>query len=251
MLGRHHISITTATIVPFLIPLIFQPNIDLVLPMAFLISAFIGSLTPDADCGGKATIYYRFRVVDWVMKKVIIKPVIFVFQKIVSKKYTLEYDVKEEHRGIMHSPIGILISSFLLTMVVFLFMLFLKMISFWVLLIIFFGMFLGQFMHLLEDSCTISGINWKFPFGTKELKGKICTFQKENKKDIRPVIFQYSLGAISLVLLLGYVFKMTTIPLWEIYPLIVFAVILMWAIIIFISKTEWKFWYQDVKTLKK
>jgi membrane-bound metal-dependent hydrolase YbcI (DUF457 family) len=60
---------------------------------------------------------------------------------------------------------------------------------------------LGQFLHLIEDTCTVSGINWKFPFGEKILRGNIYTFDKfENKKDIRPTLYEYMFIGFSFIL---------------------------------------------------
>ena len=206
MLGRHHVAITLATLFPLIIPIVFLSKETLLLySIAFLIAAIIGSLTPDADCGGKSKLYYDFWIISQLMYP-IMKLTVWVFKlsKVKSKisaKFQGAQDVNYEHRGIMHSPIGILISSFLLTLILSIFMAFIGSLNFIFIFVIFLGLIIGQILHLLEDSCTVSGINWKFPFGIKEIKGKVYTFGKiPGKIDIRPSIFVYSLGGLSAIL---------------------------------------------------
>lgn len=55
MLGKQHVSITLATIFPFLIPTLFLENGDYLLILgSVIVASVVGSLTPDADCGGKS-----------------------------------------------------------------------------------------------------------------------------------------------------------------------------------------------------
>jgi membrane-bound metal-dependent hydrolase YbcI (DUF457 family) len=254
MLGKQHISITLATIFPFLIPLLFSNNSDYFLYFGSITAGvLVGSLTPDADCGGKSKLYYDFKLVYDIMQP-LQKFVIYIFKKFNLKyKLNLEYEVNNEHRGIMHAPIGIFISSFVLTLIAFLITLVVAKESILIVTsIVFVGVFTGQFLHLLEDSCTVAGINWKFPFGTKELKGKIYTFEKfEGKRDIRPTVYEYSLWSITIVLFIGYAFEIINFVISMVYAFISLAIILVWILIIYLSKTEFKFWYQDIEKIKK
>ncbi len=233
MRGEDHTTITAATFFPFLLPAILDRGIDVILPLIFFISAIIGSLTPDADCDEKSALYYRCEIVYVLMKLVIIKPIILFFQKIISRKFNLEHVVRQEHRGIIHSPIGIFMSSFLLSIIVLIFMLFFKAVNVWVLLTIFSGLLFGQLMHLLEDSCTVLGINWKFPFGTKVLKGKIHT----SRKDARLIILYLALMGLSAVLFFSYKnIEQMNLPLWGLSSIILFCVVFIWAVMLFVSK---------------
>lgn len=254
MLGKQHVSITLATIFPFLIPTIFLENGDYLLIFGSVVFAsVVGSLTPDADCGGKSKLYYDFNFIYEIMLP-LQKLVVWIFERFNLKhKLNLEYEVKHEHRGIMHAPIGILISSSILTFIAFLFTFFffadsIIIVSF----IVFVGLLMGQFLHLMEDSCTVAGINWKFPFGTKELKGRIYTFGKyEGKKDIRPVVYEYSLWLISIFLFFGYAFDKINLSNLIVNSLILLGVILAWLFIIFTARTDYDFWYQDIEKIKK
>ena len=253
MLGKQHVSITLATIFPFLIPTLFLENGDyLLIFSSVILASVVGSLTPDADCGGKSKLYYDFKFVYDIMLP-LQKLVVWIFEKFnLTHKLNLEYEVKNEHRGIMHAPIGILISTSILTIIAFLITLIVFVESILIVsIIVFAGLLVGQFLHLMEDSCTVAGINWNFPFGTKELKGRIYTFNKfEGKKDIRPIIYEYSLWSISIVLFFGYAFDKIILPILVVNSLILLGVILVWLFIIFTARTDYDFWYQDVNKIK-
>lgn len=253
MLGRHHFSITLFTVLPFFVPLIFLENkIYFIYSLAFLFAALVGSLTPDADCGGKASVYYRFRPVDWLMKNIIIKISLLLFNNSSIKgKLKITEEVKNEHRGIMHSPVGIILSSFFLTLVVLIFMLFAGVNNLSVYFLVFLGLIVGQMLHILEDSCTASGINWKFPFGVKELKGKIYTFQKEEGKiDIRPDIYQAALVTFTLALFFFYAIAKINYSLFFVYPFILLFVSFLWIIFFKLSNNGEGFWYKNKRTVK-
>jgi membrane-bound metal-dependent hydrolase YbcI (DUF457 family) len=237
MLGKDHINISIAFILPFLIPLLFLNVGDTLIIVVFMISILIGSLLPDTDCGGKATIYYRFPEIDNFMRKIVGKSTIFMFKHLISKKkITIEYDVKDEHRGIMHSPIGVLLGSLMLVIPIILFGFIFNLLNWIVILTIFFGLLIGQLLHLIEDSCTLSGINWGFPFKKKELKGSIATF---NKKDQRPKIFAGMFYFLVFLLVIGYSFDiLKNINLFLVYILILIYNIISLFLIGIISKIK-------------
>lgn len=237
MLGKDHIYLTFLTFVPFVIPLLFI-KIDFSYALLFLFTLVIGSLLPDSDCNGKATIYYKYKIFYIFMKKIVIGFVIFVFQNLISKKYNLMYEVKEEHRGIMHSPMGIIINSVLITLVLGLIFLIIEVFNWILLLTIFLGLTMGQFMHLLEDSCTVSGINWKFPFNSFVIKGEISTFPKDNKKDVRPIIFEIWLGLFSFFLLVLYMHYSLKFPIVFVYLILFFIVSAFWILFLYLSKQK-------------
>ena len=64
MLGRDHINISIAFFLPFLIPFLFLDTGNIIFLVVLMASIFIGSLLPDADCGGRASIYYKFPLID-------------------------------------------------------------------------------------------------------------------------------------------------------------------------------------------
>jgi len=252
MLGRHHISISIATIIPFLIPILLINNSE-ILPYAltFLFAVFIGSLTPDADCQGKPSLYYKAPIVYKVMIP-LTKFVIWSFHQFHFKeRFNMAYEVNQEHRGIMHAPLGIVLSSVLLTLLLTIVLLIFGMFGFLFVLIIFLGLLIGQFLHILEDSMTVSGINWKFPYGDKIIKGKIYTFEKiENKVDIRPMGYQYSLVLISIILFVVLFVFQVALPVWLIYIILILLMPLLWWLFFWTSKTDCPFWYQDKEKVR-
>lgn len=116
MLGKDHVSITLGTIFPFTIPLIFSENSQPMYGFCVLIAAIIGSLAPDADSDGKSKLYYNFKIIYDIMVP-LHKLIVFSFSFFnLKEKMNLEHIVEEQHRGVMHSPMGVFISSFVLTL---------------------------------------------------------------------------------------------------------------------------------------
>lgn len=96
------------------------------------------------------------------------------------------------HRGIMHSLLLCLISSFLVGG-----LLGYSLHKFWLSVATFFG---GTFMHLLTDSYNVSGIAWFAPFSQKRLQGII----KTNSDGENLVFIFYFLLAIGVLIYCGY-----------------------------------------------
>lgn len=254
MLGKDHINISIAFVIPFLLPLVFLNVGDMLVFVTFLFAVFIGSLLPDTDCGGKATIYYRFPEIDNFMKKVVGKSIIWSFNHLISKeKIKTEHQVGDEHRGIMHSPAGVLFSSLILVIPVLIFALVFGFFNWMVMSALFFGLLIGQLLHLFEDSCTISGINWLFPFKTKEMKGKIYTFSKDPaRKDIRPMFYSWILYFLVLILIFGFSFgKFEGINLWLIFGCIFFYEIVAFVIMALLSQSSSGMWMVRKETIKQ
>lgn len=249
MLGRQHFSITLATLIPFVIPLFFLYSKNfLVYALFFLIAAMFGSLLPDSDCRGNTTLCQKFGPIDIIMK-LLRKIAIWLFNEPkVRERLNVTKIVNEEHRGIMHSPIGALISSFVLTLPALIFLLLPEGFGLGIMLGIFFGLFIGQILHLLEDSCTITGINWKFPFSHGKLSGKIYTFEKfEGQRDIRPLIFQYALGIVSILLFVGYASNQIDVSIGIFYGVLTAFITFIWWIFFSLAQGSSEFWYQDAR----
>lgn len=254
MLGKDHVSITLGTVLPFTIPLIFSENSQPVYALCVLVAALIGSLAPDADSDGKPKLHYDFKIIYYIMVP-LHKLIVFSFSFFNFKeKMNLEYVVEEQHRGVMHSPIGVFISSFVLTLLTTIVGYFIfHEINATLIGFLFLGLISGQFLHLLEDSCTVSGIKWLFPFGTGELKGSIYTGNKiEGKKDIRPFLYKVFLLFFSAILLILH--SLGTIDVNEpaVYLLIFAAVTLIWGLIFLIAKIDNdNLWMQDAKKVRE
>jgi membrane-bound metal-dependent hydrolase YbcI (DUF457 family) len=254
MLGKEHISITLGTLLPFTIPYLLSGNSTYIEYSAcFLIASVVGSLMPDADSGGKPRLYYDFGVIYDIMVP-LQKFIIWSVKRFnLSNKMRLEYEVDGRHRGVMHSPIGVLISTFTISIIAIAigFMAF-QEINIVLSTLIFTGLAIGQFLHLLEDSCTVSGINWYFPFGTKKINGEIRTYRKaKSKRDVRPVLYQSLLLLVSLILLIFNTLKIVDLNDSMIQLSIIPVVVSMWLFIIFTSKSRNEFWKMDAKEVRK
>jgi membrane-bound metal-dependent hydrolase YbcI (DUF457 family) len=238
MLGKDHVSITLGTIFPFTIPLIFSENSQPIYAFCVLIAAVIGSLMPDADSDGKPKLHYNFKIIYDIMVP-LHKLIVFSFSFFnLKEKMNLEHIVEKQHRGVMHSPMGVLISSFVLTLLTTTVgLLIFREINVTLISFLFLGLISGQFLHLLEDSCTVSGINWLFPFGTGELKGSIYTGNKiEGKKDIRPFLYRVFLLFFSAILLILHSLGTIDVNELGIYFLIFASVTIIWGLIFLIAK---------------
>lgn len=240
--------------IPFTIPLIFSDNSHPVYAFCLLVAAAIGSLIPDADSDEKPKLHYDFKVIYDIMVP-LHKLIVFSFAFFnLKEKMNLQYVVEKQHRGVMHSPIGVFISSFVLTLLITIvgYLIF-HGINATFISLLFLGLILGQLLHLLEDSCTVSGINWLFPFGTRELKGSIYTGNKiEGKRDIRPFLYKLFLLFFSAILLIFH--SLGTIDVNEsgIYLLIFAVVALIWGLILLTAKIDNdNLWIHDAKNVRK
>lgn len=172
MLGRHHLSLSVVTVALVVLPLFS------LYPTAVLLAltgAAIGSLIPDADSPDAAIF-------------LIYKPAVKFYDSIVLN----QYDIAERHRGFLHSFLG-LGTMTILTAVYMLPVLFLLEL-FWLVGI---GVFLagylaGAVLHLVEDTCTKSGIQWNFPFQSWKLRGQITT-------TARPEDMRYQRGFLTVL----------------------------------------------------
>ncbi len=241
MFARQHIILTQLTLIPIVLPLFFL-RYDISVLMVFLASGFLGSLLPDADADGNPAIS-RARPLYYALRLLVIKPVVLFFRIFVPTKHNVE----DLHRGIMHSPIGILFSTLFIVGLLGVIMYFANAISWWRLGTVFIGIYVGQLLHMLEDSCTPGGINWAFPFGTAKLNGSIYThdLQKNAKfRDMRPFFFYMILLTINLIIILSYTsFSfMTDISLTLIYPIIIALLLLAWLFIIYVAKSNSGLW---------
>lgn len=182
MLGKYHILITLLLVSPFL--KFLNLNLSLLLLVLGLI---VGSLLPDTvDAKDsyllnikskkplKSFIYSILRF-SGKLTRFILKPLSWILKLFF-------WRLNISHRGLWHSFLGISIISlswFILTLL-------LSVYLGNLILFFSFGIFLGCFLHLLQDSFTVQGIKWFYPLNFK-IKGKIKTVSKfdQNYKKLR------------------------------------------------------------------
>ena len=223
MLGKDHVRITVAFSLPFIIFFfiaVVLTGIPIWAAIVFPVCLIIGSLLPDADCGGKPTLYYEFYPIYLAMKP--INLFAYLTMRLFFRKYAgRRREMLRAHRGILHSLTGIFLSSAVLAVI---FSLVCSVFAFLVIaagdgsvpgeyilsgdpapeivlslliqisddilnalteiviffLTVFIGLFSGQFMHLYEDSCTKSGIRWFLPFSGFRISGHIRTITDDD-----------------------------------------------------------------------
>lgn len=197
--------LSVATVAIFVFPWVQQAQS---MVLVALLGAGIGSLVPDVDAEDAAVFHDDIRglngdvgtavnnmigpllpIFGHVTKHLIYRPAVFLFDRVVFDGYSFE----DRHRTFSHSFLGV----FTMTAITGLYMAPVLMMGD-VFAPLFVAVFLlsymaGAFLHMLEDSCTKTGIAWNSPFSKTKLKGNIST-----GKDIKkPRYFLYYLGILA------------------------------------------------------
>jgi len=185
MLGRQHFLLSVSTAFLVFSPLIHSHPLEVT---AILIGVGIGSLIPDIDAS-KSTIFKtsvkglnnkpgklfnRFigpfmPVIGYGTKYLVYLPSLGVLDVFTG------YDFSQGHRSFTHSILGVCIIS--LVTGIFLYPLFdlidfIPSVVFWMFMT---GYVSGVFLHMLQDSFTVTGIVWNRPFSDHRLKGSLTT----------------------------------------------------------------------------
>jgi len=158
----------------------------------FLVAVFIGSLAPDADSadsaimhgipGGNGAVRVARRhtvlilpLFGYFIRYLIYLPLSALLWIITFGK------VRPKHRGLLHSLFGIFFMSAIVTIFLFvIFFLFFPRDFSYYSVIFGSGMLFGAFMHLLEDSCSKSGVYWLYPLTGKKASGNLLTGSRRN-----------------------------------------------------------------------
>ncbi len=237
MLGRHHLLLSLFTAILIILPY-FEENTELTLIL--LMGIAIGSLIPDADSPDAAIFHEKikgvkgdlgklinhffapiFPLFGYVTKYAIYRPSIFIFGRTFLKKY----NVKERHRGFLHSFIGIGTSA-LLTSIYLIIILYLLDALNWIFFLGFVCAYIvGALLHLLEDSATVTGTQFNYPFSKIVLKGQLVT---RPDSTIKPDLFTGFMGI--LVVGLFFAIDLDYLPYadWLITLMSIFVLIVVW-----------------------
>ncbi len=175
-------------------------------------------------------------IFGFIVKFLIYIPSVKIIQFLVKKdKISLQYKVTETHRGILHSVLGLLIASVaLLVYSSILMLIFPQLLSIKAVLVFNIAFGIGFFLHLIEDSCTVSGVNFSFPMSKKWLfKGAIRT----GKFDRMTGIFESCLVALNVGYFLGLSLleDKTSISLIQMELIVITIVLFSWMIFIKLS----------------
>lgn len=203
MLGRHHLTLSVATVAVVALPW-FTVAPEFVLLV--LTGTAIGSLIPDADSPDAAIFHGEVKgmkggfsdllnavtvlnpVFGFVTKYLIYKPSVWFYDTVV---FT-ERDIAERHRGFLHSFLGLGTTTALTAVYMLPVLFFLDLFHVVGLAVFLAGYVSGALLHLLGDSCTKSGIQWNYPFQLWTVKGRITT-------TARPEDVRYQRGFLTVL----------------------------------------------------
>ncbi|MDD1673858.1 MAG: metal-dependent hydrolase, partial [Methanomicrobiales archaeon] len=195
----------------------------------------IGSLAPDADAPD-AAIFHLYGIprglrtllalFGYLLRYLVYLPLSSFFWIALGRNY------RHEHRGLLHTPLGITLASLILVFyagipsLVFFH-------SFVLEILLWGGCFWGGcLLHLVQDSCTLAGIAWSFPLSVRRLRGGLRT---GDMHDPRPLLFVSILGGCLLLLIL--------LPAHLLFPpwlLALFLIICVWLLFLFLSRLEYR-----------
>jgi len=200
------LSITTVSI--FLFPYIQQAE---ALTAIIFIGSAIGSLIPDVDAPDATIFHENVRGLDskigkaindfigpflpifgYITKYMIYKPAVFLFDHLFKK-----YSFRDRHRAFSHSIFGVFFMTAVTGVYMVPVLLWLKLFLPLYLAAFLAAYAIGAFLHMLEDSCTKSGIAWNSPFSQKKLRGRLVT----GKDNWQPAFFLYFLVLISFAVI--------------------------------------------------
>lgn len=172
MLGRNHAISTVAFCASILFALLDRSLISFSSSVLFLFGSAVGSILPDSDVNGAEIFRKRngktipgfsllLNIIGYVTRYVFYKPLVFVL------KHTLFPELKkfDRHRGFLHSFIGMFSVVLFWTIVLAALEDFLSVsgivpfaIPFNPVLFFNAGILSGYFLHLFQDSLTVSGV---------------------------------------------------------------------------------------------
>lgn len=186
MLGRHHLTLSVGSVAVAVAPLF--PTLPRLVIVA-IAGAAIGSLVPDADSPDAAIFHQEVRGIEgsnaevlnalgilypvfgYATKYLIYKPAVAFYDRFVFENL----EIRERHRGFLHSLLGLATCTILTGVYMVVVLLLLHLFSVRYLLGFLIAYFVGAVLHLTQDSCTKTGIQWNYPFQGWSINGQIST----------------------------------------------------------------------------
>ena len=251
MFGAQHLVLSLFTASLIILPLLLTTGdlIFLIFPFAVAIS----SLIPDVDASDASIFHNKIRgtsryffgnrkfaiiinrwigplqpffakIAEWL----VYKPYIFVLQH-------KGYNIKAEHRGIFHTLPAAALSAIIFSILLSILLFFVNSFNMLFVILFLLGFFLGFCLHLIEDSCTISGIDLLFPFKNYYFfRGIIETNpEKDQSKPNKFVTFLLILNITVIVMKILSILNVFTFPpIWLLQILVIIVVIVSWYLFI-------------------
>ncbi|MDD1679850.1 MAG: metal-dependent hydrolase [Methanomicrobiales archaeon] len=224
MKGRSHFTLSLLSLVVFTYP--FWLDLSPVTWLGIYAGLLTGSLAPDVDAPDAVIFHLRLlprelrallSLFGYLLRYLVYLPLSFLFWMILSRSY------RHEHRGLLHTPVGVTLASLLvLGYTTFVFLLLARPLSLSLLLLAV-AFWAGCLLHLLQDSCTPGGIAWVFPLHCRRLRGTIRT---DNRTDPRPLLYAgILLGCLVFLILMpdlpspimGGIAMLTLIGVWSLF----------------------------------
>lgn len=214
MLGRHHFLLSAISGGIIIAPLLGK---HLEAAILTFIGIAIGSLIPDVD-SADATIFHTkikgiqntdiskmantlaiiFPLFGYSTKYLIYKPSALVFENVIFKKYNFEIT----HRGFMHSLIGIVTATIITGIYILPILYIANILSAYYLSVFLLGYLIGSIFHLLQDSCTKSGVKWNQPFQEWKIQGELITSTKPDHNRLQNIYLKYLSILYTFIILL-------------------------------------------------
>lgn len=214
MLGRHHLLLSLGVGASLLVPWFSEYSL---LVCVMIVGVAIGSLIPDVDAEDAAIFHGDLRglsgdigrtindliapifpVFGYATEYLIYKPMVRIYGRTLLRGY----DLKEKHRGLLHSWIGIVSATAMTGLYMTPLLIYLELFDSLFLAGFLGAYILGAFLHLLEDSCTKTGVTFNHPFSRKRLHGQLTTTARpeDTKWPRRFIVFHGALaGSLFLV----------------------------------------------------
>jgi len=184
MHGEEHVFLSLLSAGIIITPLF--GSVDPVIPLVCLIGVFIGSLAPDADAadssimhgflGGRGNLraVRRHTVIFLPFFGYILRYLVFYPASALVWIFTLGRE-KPRHRGVMHSLLGAFIAALAIGLILYGVIVIFGGIDAerWI-CIFMAGFIFGYLMHLIEDSCSKSGVCWLYPLSKNKLSGNLA-----------------------------------------------------------------------------
>ncbi|MDD1653427.1 MAG: metal-dependent hydrolase [Methanomicrobiales archaeon] len=224
MKGVHHLLLTTTTggfAVTPLVPLIPPEWLP---PLA--LGLVIGSLAPDADASDAAILHagipgrgtgargfsrWILPLFGYLIRYLVYLPVWAVLRLLFGRRCS------REHRGLLHSLLGVTATALLTSGYLALFLFLLGHTAYPLLVPFGLALLAGAILHLVEDTTTVTGIRWAYPWSDHAVHGTLRT----GGWNLRPTLFLVLLTAGATLILAAPLFTAGITP-WQAPAMLLF-----------------------------
>jgi inner membrane protein len=201
MKGRTHLVLSLLSLLVITLP--FWPDLSPFTWLGVYAGVLVGALAPDVDAPDSILFHLRMlppalrtllSLFGYLLRYLVYLPLSFFFWIVLSRTY------RHEHRGLLHTPVGVTLASLLVAGYAELLSLLLTRTFTPALLLVAGSFWAGCLLHLVQDSCTPGGVAWAFPLHGERLRGRIRT---GSHMDPRPLLYTGTLlGCLVLLVLL-------------------------------------------------